>query len=354
LVCNVKVKTRAKKDQFLDINGSGGARFTGINNVIKGAGLVNSQMLDGFVKGPAKKPAQSAAQHTRPHLKSSQVHTRTEKGHTLMRGGLKKPSTKITASFNRFSGNNIEREVRAKSTHKHPGIDRFGTPRPPAKKTPAKPLTGEVVNSGGKAAASRATAPLPSMVTSASHHKLERLLDQALTHADSHKEAMRYGAARHFWQRGSRRWVILAVILVAIVVGLFISWQKVPQLSVKTAGMQAHLSPTVPTYKPDDFKMAGPAKAVSGTVDIKYVSSDNSQSYNIVQAQSNLTSQMVGQNVVPKGSTVQTSQVEGNTVYIYGENNDAAWVNNGILYTIKDGAHLNSDELIKIVQGLNP
>jgi hypothetical protein len=45
--------------------------------------------------------------------------------------------------------------------------------------------------------------------------------------------------------------------------------------------------------------------------------------------------------------------VAGNTVYIYGARNDAAWVNNGVLYTIKDYAGLTSDQIIKIVQGLN-
>jgi hypothetical protein len=196
------------------------------------------------------------------------------------------------------------------------------------------------------------------MVASASHQKLERLLDHALTNADSHKQAMRYQAARHFWQRrwlaGNRRWLVLLAVLVLIIGGLFVAWQKVPILSVKAAGMKAHLSPSVPAYTPDGYKMAGPAKAVSGTVSIKYVSSDSAGSYEIIQAQSNLTSNSVGQNVVPKGAAVQTSQVNGNTVYIYGKENDAAWVNDGVLYTIKDHASLSSDELIKMVQGLNP
>jgi hypothetical protein len=101
--------------------------------------------------------------------------------------------------------------------------------------------------------------------------------------------------------------------------------------------------------------MSGPAQAVSGTVNIKYKSlNDEGRVYEINQTPSNLTSSLVGQNVVPKGSPVQTSQVKGNTVYIYGTGNDAAWVNNGVLYKIKDRANLSSDELLDIVKGVNP
>ena len=202
-------------------------------------------------------------------------------------------------------------------------------------------------------------APLPSMVTSASHQKLERLLDHALANADAHKQALAHQAARHFWQRrwlsGRKRWAALGVVLLIIVAGGVFAWQTIPQLSVKMAGLRAHLSAVVPSYKPDGYKLASPAKAVSGTVVVSYKSAaDPHQTYAVVEAQSNLTSPTVAQNVVPKGATVQTSQVNGNTVYIYGSDNDAVWVNNGVLYTIKDSANLSSDELIKIVQGLNP
>jgi hypothetical protein len=49
---------------------------------------------------------------------------------------------------------------------------------------------------------------------------------------------------------------------------------------------------------------------------------------------------------------VQTSVVNGTTVYIYGQTNDAAWVNNGVQYTVQDKASLNSDQLLKIANSL--
>lgn len=119
--------------------------------------------------------------------------------------------------------------------------------------------------------------------------------------------------------------------------------------------MRANVNAAIPSYKPDGFTLTGPASADSGIVSISYKSSSEpSQTYKISEAASSMNSNMVAQNVVPKGEPVQTSQVAGNTVYIFGASNDAAWVNNGVLYTIKNQADLSSDQLINIVQGLNP
>lgn len=276
-----------------------------------------------------------------------------------MRSGLKKPVVKAGPSVSRGNGFDPGRELRAKATPKHHNINRFGIPSHAKIAGEPNALSGELVAKPARAAKTQvpAAAPLPSLVTSVSHQKLERMLDQALTHADSHKQAARYHAARHFWQRrwlGNHKWLAAGVILIVLAAAFTVSWQKVPALSVKAAGLRAHVHPSVPTYIPDGYQMAGPAQASSGTVSIRYASpADETKSYEIIQAQSNLTSQLVEQSVVPKGAPVQTSQVEGNTVYIYGRGNDAAWVNNGVLYTINDQANLSSDELIKIVQGLN-
>ncbi|MGH7156618.1 MAG: DUF4367 domain-containing protein, partial [Candidatus Saccharimonadales bacterium] len=157
------------------------------------------------------------------------------------------------------------------------------------------------------------------------------------------------------WFSGPKRWGLLGLILLVLAIGAVFAWRSVPQLSIKLAGMRAHLSAVVPTYKPDGYKLASPANTDAGAVSIKYKSATApSQTYSIVEAQSNMTSNLVAQNVVPKGASVQTSQVDGNTVYIYGSSNDAAWVNNGLLYKIKNSASLSSDQLINIVQGLNP
>jgi hypothetical protein len=361
------------RTSVIEINGNRYDAATGqIISTVKRASQKSSQVIDGFIRRPQKSAAKSVTKRTavksqpRHQVKSIEFHTRAQKAQTLMRGGLKKPAEQLQSRLMRSSEPRLETQLRAKTTPKNMQVKRFGNPIKSSKfsqpfRASKQSLRGEVINPGRPSAATDNTvaAPLPSMITSVSHQKLERLLDEALTQADSHKEALRYYAARHFWQRrwfsGPKRWILISALPLIILGGLVFAWKTVPQFSVKIAGLRAHISPVVPSYKPDGYAIASPAKAASGLVSISYQSTiDPAQNYEITQGQSNLTSTSIAQSVVPKGAAVQTSQVQGNTVYIYGSHNDAAWVNNGVLYTIKDKASLNSDQLIKIVQGLNP
>ncbi len=280
-----------------------------------------------------------------------------------MRSALQKPVIPVGNKIKTLKpGANPQREYRAKATPKHEQVKRFGVPLPKAQPY-KKPVQGEVMprqyptvkTAGGPAV----TTAMPSMVASASHQKLERMLDEALTKADSHKQALRYHAARHFWQKpsflGRRTGLKLALLVsAAVALMLFVAWNKMPQLSLKVAGTQAHIKASMPSYAPDGYKLASPAAAEDGAILMKYTAAEQAdQGYDISQETSNLTSSSLSQTLIPQGARVQTMQVGGNTIYIYGEKNDAAWVNNGVLYTIKDRANLSSDQIIKIVQGMN-
>jgi hypothetical protein len=278
-----------------------------------------------------------------------------------MRGALKKPAGQLSGQIQRLTpGFNPEREVRAKTTAKHSRVERFGVPTPvqPKRQVVQGQVTPRHVGHAAPSPATSSAVALPSMITSASHQKLERMLDEALTKADAHKKALRYQAARHFWQRpsflGRRTGLkIFLVLVLGLAAAGFAAWQKMPQLSAKLAGVRAHIAASVPTYKPEGFSLAAPVSTQNGGVVLKYKSAIDDSGFDISQKQSNMTSANLPQTVVPQGAQVQTSQVGGNTVYIYGQNNDAAWVNNGVLYTIKDHAKLSSDQIINIVKGLN-
>lgn len=278
-----------------------------------------------------------------------------------MRGALKKPAGLSSRVQTLKSGFNPQRELRAKKITKHSGVDRFGSPVNQTVK-PKQVVHGEVIRrpSGARPASpsgpSSTAMALPSMITSASHQKLERMLDAALTGADAHKQALKRHSARHFWQRpgflGKRAWLkITILIIVALSAGSYFAWQKVPQLSLKVASVKTNIKAAVPSYKPEGYSLAAPASTQAGAVVIKYKAPDSRQGFDISQKPSSLTSTSLAQTVVPAGAQVQTSQVNGNTVYIYG--NDAAWVNNGVLYTIKDHSNLTSDQILNIARGLN-
>lgn len=277
-----------------------------------------------------------------------------------MRSALKKPGSGAASRIQQLaSGLSSGREQRAHKITKHQNVKRFGHP---VSSAPAGPvIKAEVFRRNPPAPAetpkTQAVA-LPSMTASASHQKLERMLDAALIQADAHKQAMRYDAARHFWQKprflGRHKGLKLSVaglLLLGLVLGA--AWQKFPQLSIRLASFRAHVGASVPAYSPEGYIVASPATVQSGAVVLKYKDQDSASSFEVSQQNSNMTSSSLAQTVVPKGAKVQTSHVDGNTVYIYGDKNDAAWVNNGKLYTIKDRSGLSSDQIIKIVQGLN-
>lgn len=351
----------AIRNSTVTINGHGYEASTGqIIDALKTANSKTAKVIDGFISRPAKSAKSSSSQRPiRKQIKSGEFHQRTQKGLTLMRGGLRRPSINRGQDISKpAAGPNADTQLRAKSHKRHQSVSRFGNPIRSAGQP--KAISGEIVKRQPVAGAAAAAAePLPSMISSVSHQKLERLLDEALARADAHKQALRYHAARHFWQKrwfnGPTRWLAAGGVVVALLIIGLVAWQRIPQLSIKLAGIKAHVSATVPSYKPDGFSLASPAKAQSGAVQVLYKSSsDPTQSYQVTQAASGFTSSSLSQNVVPKGTSVQTSQVEGNTVYIYGPHNDAAWVNNGILYKIKDNANLSSDQVLKIVGGINP
>ncbi|MBX4188822.1 DUF4367 domain-containing protein [Candidatus Saccharibacteria bacterium] len=339
------------------VNGGTESPTGQIINAFQPANLKPGKVIDGFVSRPSKsKPTQKTGEAT---VKSAELHNRAQKARTLMRSGLKKPLATHTNTVS-STRTKMSTQLRAKTIGKHSGVNHFGNPiRSSASHADVKAVSGEVVSRSQNKPAAAATAPLPSMIVSASHQKLERLLDEALAGADAHKQALRYQAARHFWQKrwfsGPGRWIAAGVLAVVMLGAGAYAWRNVPQLSVKAASMQAHVSASVPSYKPEGYKVSGPAKAVLGAVVVKYISAaDQQKTYDITQQPSTYTSTLVSQNVVPKGAPVQTSTVNGNTVYIYGNTNDAAWVNNGVLYTIKNHSGLNSDQLFQIVSGLNP
>lgn len=323
-----------------------------IIEALRSANTKTAKVIDGFVSRPAKTPAE------RIQMKSVHVHGQLQKGRTLRRDGLKKPTGSHNGISKPSSHTKLDTQLRARAARMHHRVSRFGNPVRSTAAAQPTAVSGEYVKRP-EAKAQAVPEPMPSMVTSVSHQKLERLLDEALARADAHKQALKYHAARHFWQKrwfnGPGRWLALGGVLVMVLVALFVAWQKVPVLSMKVAGLKAHVSATVPAYKPDGFTMASPAHAEDNAVKVTYKSSAQpDQNYEVTQSTSSLTSTSISQSVVPKGTSVQTSQVAGNTIYIYGPNNDAAWVNNGVLYKIKDNAGLSSDQVLKIAGGINP
>jgi hypothetical protein len=356
-------------DGFMKGSSSSGASQTNIPKITEASNLL-------IPKGASNK-LRTAAQG---------VHNRAQRSQTLMRTAVKKPANlaktvnsgvrQAQADIKRPKAPQIDRSrmSRVQAINKNSNVRRFGhavhapaASKAAPHKAPAKVEQAEVVSrpAARQTAASTTSSstslihkPLPSLITSASHQQLERMLDEALTRADAHK---RGHAGRLPNQsllqkvKSMPRWLSLgSALAVAIIAAVFIAVNKVPAIAVRVASAKAHIHAELPGYTPSGFSFSGPVSYSDGKVSIQFKANDSSnRQFTISQSGSKMSSKSLEDNVVPDNTQVQTSIVNGTTVYIYGQNNDAAWVNNGMKYVVKDAASLNSDQLLKIASSLN-
>lgn len=317
-----------------------------------------NQVIDGFVKARSSQPLKDKV--ARPATATARrLHSRGQKAQTLMRGALAKPADGFSSRLqNLRPGTNPQRELRARQAVRHSKVNRFGGLAAASKTEPAKEplLQGEVVSRpAAKTRPADPAAIMPSMVTSASHHRLERMLDQALTQADAHKKALKYHAARHFWQKpgffSRGRWIKLSVLIVIVLAAsTAAAWQKIPQFSLKVASLRAHVDASIPTYKPTGYSESGPVKAADHAVTIQYASADDkSKVYTVNEQPSDQDSaSLIADNTTPN-QPVQTAQANGIPIVLV--KNRAMCVSNGIKTTVVNQANLTPDELLNIAKG---
>ncbi len=374
----------------VEINGQQYDAVTGqlIGAVKKVAHHVKNQtrpaVIDGFMRGPrvhkaeAKKTDEKGSKPAgkKPLYEARKLHRRPERSKTLIRNSVKKPyaADESPIKTRRFSLDPAK-EHRAKSIGKNTYVKRFGIISSHSKSSASKAEEGEIVSrppsavalhtTGGHSATS-AVPPLPSMITSASHQHIERLLDQALTRAGEHKKALQ---TKSPWQRVKLmpKWLSIGLaLLICIAIAAVIVWNYMPRVAIKAVDMRAGIGAKAPAYVPAGYQFKGPVHYAAGEVSMEY-KSPTGGSFTLNQKSSNWDSASLAANMLTKEQQIQTSQVNGTTVYIYGSHNEAAWVSNGILYSLKDSAQstdtqatkveaktpapsLSSDQVLRIVQ----
>ena len=122
---------------------------------------------------------------------------------------------------------------------------------------------------------------------------------------------------------------------------------------MKLAAQKANFNATVPDYTPPGFSFSGPIAYTDRAVVIHFTSNTgDDRNFKLTQEPSSETSTSLAANTLANDTKVQTSQVNGTTIYIYDEDNHATWVNHGIRYTIEDNAKLNAEQLLKIADSV--
>ena len=179
------------------------------------------------------------------------------------------------------------------------------------------------------------------------HHqqRSQDLFEAAIANAKSHEQP----AHKTKRSRGQKFAGITAGIAAFFILAGFIGYMNMSSIEMRVASVRAGFSAQLPGYVPTGYSMAGGIKAQRGVVATTYRSGDSS--YTLQQQQSDWDSQTLFDNVVSmSGEQHQTLEQSGRTVYIYG--NNAAWVNGGVLYSLKTGGSINNDQILSIATSM--
>lgn len=351
----------SKTNSIVEVNGSRYDALTGqlLNprKLTMPRTLPGKKVIDGFTLGAHHKPSKARLEHSPP--KADGIHQRTQRSSTLMRQAVKKPAVLKKEADQpptaRSSKQHPIRALRAKTVTKHAKVNRFGVLPTSSTKELTAPAKVKMTAKASYRDKDASDAPrVPSMVTSVSHRKIEQMLDEALVRADAHKHMMNDAKRRtRLHSRVSRlpKWLTITLATIILIAAAFwLIWQNLPTVAVHVAAARAHVNASMPSYTPSGYNFAGPIKYHDGAVTMQF--KDSSGQFSITQKASNWNSTSLVSNYIPANESMQTSQVGGTTVYIYGDNSNAAWVNRGVMYSLKNDARLNSDQVLKIVQGL--
>lgn len=312
------------------------------------------------------------AQHNMDNIKRSsavshQVHKTTERSKTLMRHAVKKPShikQKATMSDivrpakklinpvnlwqERLDKDRLERAQKIKQSSL---VSKFNGS---LKHSPAglQPITRRVEP--------LAVQPMPEHVAHEAHSlslsaSAEKLIAKGLQSAQSHtqptdKKPSKFSRGTH--SRRGRLSTAGALSLAAIMLGLFITYQNVPNLSMRYAATKAGVSAVVPGYRPSGFALSNQIEYHPGQVTLKFASNSDERSFTITQRASNWNSETLRNNYVANATDqIQTFEDKGRTIFLYGTSN-ATWVNGGVWYEIDGNSQLNSDQIIRIATSM--
>lgn len=295
------------------------------------------------VSGSKVASEQAAVPPVKPRIHPSQaVHHATQKSQTLNRRVVQKMDVASPT------------QTRPTVT-KSPAITKFA-PHPVGAKPAARkfsdigpvahPVVEKVHQQIQQQTATQETskrAPKPSQVIK--QEAIAEAMEKAP--ARSHKEKPVKKHAKKLQRFMSIGSVSLALLLLA---GYF-TYLNLPSLSVRVAAAQAGVNASYPEYHPDGYSLSGAVAYSEGQVSMKFASNTGPQNYTINQSKSNWDSSAVGNDVDKKtdGKYI-TYNERGLTIYTYGS--DAAWVNGGILYTIKGDAPLSSDQIRRIATSM--
>lgn len=279
-------------------------------------------------------------------IKATAVHQTVKKSQTLHRDGVSAPAPQASS---------LRRKPQIGHVAKSPHITKFAKNvhsvekkvAEPVEKT-EKPVVSHVVTRAQKALA-KPSAP-ERLSSRALKEKLiaERL---AAVNTDTPNKSGE-GARRSLFAGRPRLASMVTACFALVILGAYFTYLNMPNLSVRVAASQAGIAASFPDYRPDGYRFAGPVAFAPGQVSMTFKANGGNHTYTITEQSSSWDSRAVYDNLVAKASDggYITNSQQGLTVYTY--DNNAAWVNGGILYTIDGDAPLSNEQLLSIAGSL--
>lgn len=277
-------------------------------------------------------------------LKANAVHQTLKKSQTLRRDGVKAPVSQSS---------DLRRKPQLGHVAKSPHITKFAASQQAAKapthatQQTEKPVVSHIVT---RAQQTVAKAAAPERLTSRALK--EKLIAERLAAVDTTPAGKEKGARQSLFTSKPRLASLITACFAFVVLGGYLTYLNMPNLSVRVAASQAGIAASFPDYRPDGYRFTGPVAYAPGQVSIAFKANGGNHGYTIKEQSSSWDSQAVYDNLVAKASDggYITNSQQGLTVYTYG--NKAAWVNGGILYTIDGDAPLSNEQLLGIAGSL--
>jgi hypothetical protein len=135
------------------------------------------------------------------------------------------------------------------------------------------------------------------------------------------------------------------------IMGGYIWLQNAPKMAIQSAGNKAGLTASLPGYVPSSYALAS-TNTQPGLVTLSFKSPSQPAALTIGQKRTTWDSQSLLDNVIAKKTADYNAvQGQGLTIYLYGQN-QAAWVNHGIWYSIEGASRLSREQILKIAYSL--
>lgn len=153
-------------------------------------------------------------------------------------------------------------------------------------------------------------------------------------------------------KRGHRKFklsaIAAAITAVALVLG-YGGYLVYPNVQLRIAASQAGLDAKT-FYAPKGYKVSGSVAMGAGKLAINY-HGENNASYRLNQERSKTTEEQLKNEATAKGKDSFDSLKAGD-VNVYRYNDKAAWVKDGVLYTLDTNDFLTSDQITKIASSV--